>query len=73
MSVLILFSSVYCHMDPIKQQLLDSTGYRLLTDRDVTGRAAELSAIDEQKIRTVFSTKASTFNQFIQEKERIIA
>jgi CheY-like chemotaxis protein len=60
-------------MDPIKEQLCKNTNYELLTDSDVVRHAADLSGIDEQKIRTVFKAKASIFNQFTQEKERATA
>lgn len=73
MSVITLFSSIYCHSDAIREQLCRHTGYGLLTDNDVVRHAAELSGLDEKKIRMIFSGKTSIFNAFTQEKERSIA
>lgn len=73
MSVLTLFSSIHCHSDSIREQLCRHTGYDLLTDDDVVRRAADLSGIDEKKIRMIFSGKASIFNKFTLERERSIA
>jgi CheY-like chemotaxis protein len=73
MSVLTLFGSIHCHLDPIREQLCRSIGYDLLTDNDVVQRAADLSGIDAKKIRTVFRAKTSIFNKFTQEKEQATA
>jgi cytochrome c oxidase assembly protein Cox11 len=59
MSVLTLFGSVHCHLDPIREQLCRNIGYDLLTDNDVVQYAADLSGIDAKRIRTVFRAKTS--------------
>ncbi len=73
MSVLTLFSSLYCHSETIREQLCQHTGYGLLTDNDVVRHAAELSGMTERKFQMVFGGKTSIFNTFTQEKERALA
>ena len=73
MSVLTLFGSIHCHLDPFREQLCRNIGYDLLTDNDVVQHAADLSGIDAKKIRTVFRAKTSIFNKFTLEKEQTTA
>ncbi len=71
MPVLTLFSSIYCQSNPIRERLARETGYNVLTDMDIVGRAAELSGIEAKKILAVFTAKRSIFNQIALERERI--
>lgn len=73
MSVITLFSGAYCNADLIVQEVIDSTGYRLLTDEDLVAAAAQKSNLDAEKIRRAFEAKTSVFNKFTHEKERSIA
>ena len=73
MSVMTLFSSSFCGMESLEAQLLQRTGYRLITDAEMVKHASSLSGIDEKKIASVFKAKASVFNKFTQEKERSVA
>lgn len=73
MSVMTLFSSSFCGMEPLEAQLLKRTGYRLITDADMVKHASSLSGLDEKKIQAVFNAKTSVFNKFTQEKERSVA
>ncbi len=73
MSVMTIFSSVFCQKEPVVQKLLEKTGYRRVTDEDITALASKLSGMDEKKIRSAFQAKASVFNAFTHEKERATA
>jgi two-component system, OmpR family, response regulator CpxR len=69
MSVITIFSGIFCSADAVIQQVMTHTGYRLITDEEIIGKATEMSAISEEKIRRVFSAKASVFNPFTHERE----
>ena len=73
MSVVTIFSGVFCLKDPVVEELIAKTGYKKLSDDDVVERAAALSKMDEPKIRAAFDSKTSVFNKFTHEKERSIA
>ena len=73
MSVITIFSGVYCKSDEIIQNTLAKTGYRLVADRDIAAKASNMSGIPEDKIMKAFMGKASVFNRFTHEKERSIA
>lgn len=73
MSALTVFSGIYCRKDPIVKMVAEKTGYRILTDRDLVEKSADLSGIAEKKIQRVFSDKVSVFNKFTHEKERSLA
>lgn len=73
MSVITIFSGAYCNHDLILQEVVDSTGYKLLTDHDFVPTAAEASNVDGDKIQRAFEPKTSVFNKFTHEKERSIA
>jgi len=59
-------------MEPHLEQLLQRTGYRLMTDTDMVKQASLLSGINEKRLAAVFKAKASVFNKFTQDKERSI-
>lgn len=73
MSVIAIFSGLFCSADAVIRDVIDSTGYRLVTDDQVIRRAADASGMPEDKIRRAFSTKTSVFNKFTHEKECSIA
>jgi two-component system, OmpR family, response regulator CpxR len=73
MSIITLFTGKYCNEELAIKEILENTGYKYLTDSDITARAGKLSDIPESKILKAFSSKVSVFNQFTHEKERSIA
>lgn len=73
MSVITIFSGSFCNRDAVIKDLMGSTGYRLITDRDIAAEAASQSGISEEKIMRAFSSKTSVFNKFTHEKERFIS
>ncbi len=73
MSVVTIFSSVFCKKEPIVAELAERTGYRRLTDEDIVAKAAGLSGMDEDKVASALSAKTSVFNKFTHEKERATA
>jgi CheY-like chemotaxis protein len=73
MSVISIFSGIFCSADAVVRDVMDSTGYRLITDDQVIARAAETSGMPENKVQRAFSAKTSVFNKFTHEKECSIA
>ena len=73
MSIITIFSGTFCKEDAVIQKVLDHTGYRLITDKDLVAEASRPSGMSEGKIMRAFFAKASVFNKFTHEKERSIA
>jgi two-component system response regulator CpxR len=73
MSVITIFSGIFCNADAVVRDVIASTGYRLITDDQVINSAAEASGMPENKVRRAFSARTSVFNQFTHEKECSIA
>lgn len=73
MSVIAIFSGIFCSADAVVRDVMDSTGYRLITDDQIVHQAAETSGMPESKVRRAFSAKTSVFNAFTHEKECSIA
>ena len=73
MSAITICSGTFCQTDLVVRKIVDQSGYRLVTDSDLTAQASVLSGISEAKIRRAFSEKASVFNKFTHEKERSLA
>jgi len=73
MSVITIFSGVYCKSDKIAQKTLAKTGYRLVADSDIAAKASKMSGMPEDNIMKSFLGKTSVFNRFTHEKERSIA
>ena len=73
MSVISIFNGTFCNADAVVRDVIDSTGYRLITDEMVIISAAEASGMPESKVRRAFSAKTSVFNKFTREKELSIA
>jgi len=73
MPVISIFSGIFCSADAVVQDVMDSTGYLLITDDQIIARAAETSGMPENKVQRAFSAKTSVFNKFTHEKECSIA
>ena len=72
MSLISLFSGSHCNDREVIQHLINRTGYRLVTDEEVTASASRLCGLGAGKIARAFGGKASVFNSFTHEKERSI-
>jgi CheY-like chemotaxis protein/cytidylate kinase len=72
MSIITLFSGSFCDENPVIEEVISRTGYRLITDNEVVADASRLSEMTESKIMRAFSAGTSVFNKFTQEKERAI-
>jgi CheY-like chemotaxis protein len=73
MSIITIFSGGFCNENPIIEEVIARTGYKLITDNDVVAEASRLSGMDESKIVRTFSARTSVFNKFTSEKERSFA
>ena len=73
MATIVFFSGIFCREDMVIEELGATTGFRLVGDKEVIGKAAKLSGVAESKIRKAFSAKTSVFNKFTMEKETSIA
>jgi CheY-like chemotaxis protein len=73
MSIITIFSGSFCNENPIIEEVISRTGYKLITDNDVVAEASRLSGMEESKIVRAFSARTSVFNKFTNEKERSIA
>ncbi len=69
MSVITIFSGTFCKEEPVVKNVLLSTGYKLVTDKDIVAEACRLSGVPANKIMKAFSSKESVFNNFTHEKE----
>ncbi|MEW6067444.1 MAG: response regulator [Nitrospirota bacterium] len=72
MSIISVFTGIYCNEESAIKEILKKTGYKYLTDTDIVSQASKLSGFSETKILKAFSAKTSVFNQFTHEKERAI-
>jgi CheY-like chemotaxis protein/cytidylate kinase len=73
MAVITVFNGIFCKADLVVREVLDRTGYRLITDQDIVQEASKLSEIPESKIKEAFSVKTSVFERFTHEHERCLA
>lgn len=73
MSVITLFSGVFCKEKEIAQDIVESTGYDCLTDDHIVQKASELSGMNKGVLTRAFSSRTSVFDRFTQEKERSTA
>lgn len=73
MSIITLYSGIFCNEESVIQDILESTGYTRINDDKFVQIASELSGMPEKKISRAFSSKTSVFNKFTMEKERSIA
>ncbi len=73
MPMITIFPGAFCNEDIVLRELTERSGYRWITDTDVTEQAAKLSGMDAARIARAFAAKTSVFNKFTHEKERAIA
>lgn len=73
MSIVCVFSGLYCEAEDILKIVQDETGVRIVTDSEIVSSAAELSGITEDRVVKAFSAGASVFNKFSHEKERAVS
>ena len=73
MSVITIFSGIFCKEKTVAADIAASTGYQLISDETILEQASKLSGIPAERINSAFSSKFSVFNQFTFEKERFIA
>lgn len=83
MSVITIFSGIFCNEEAVTADIVESTGHRLITDDIIIQTASELSQINQnginpdpikpEKVKQAFSSKTSVFNKFTHEKERSLA
>jgi CheY-like chemotaxis protein len=73
MAIITLFSGSFCNENPVIEEVISRTRYRLITDDEVVTAASRLSETTESKIMRAFSAGASVFNKFTHEKQRFIA
>jgi two-component system response regulator CpxR len=73
MSIISIFSGIFCAEESVVQELQARTGYNLVTDHEIVAEVSRLSGMPASKINRTFSAKTSVFNQFTHEKECSIA
>jgi len=73
MSVISLFSGVFCKEQSVVGALHDATGLPIVRDADLVAEAAKLSGLGADKIEKAFTAKTSVFNKFTHEKQRAAA
>ena len=73
MPIITIFPGTFCNEDIVLQELIAHTGYKPVTDGDLTDEAARLSGIEASKISRAFVSRTSIFNKYTHEKERSIA
>jgi CheY-like chemotaxis protein/cytidylate kinase len=72
MAIITLFSGGFCNENPVIEEIVARTGYRLITDSRIVAEASRLAGVAESKIMRAFSAGTSVFNKFTHEKERSI-
>ncbi len=73
MSVISIFSGVFCNADSVVRHVMESTAYRQIGDEQIVAGAERASGIPAEKIRRAFTARTSVFNPFTHEKECSIA
>lgn len=73
MSDITIFSGIFCRENLVVERVLSETGYKLITDQDLTAVASRFSGLAKDKIERAFSAKPSVFNKFTHEQERSVA
>ena len=73
MPIIALFSGSYCREEEVVQIIAGVTGYELLTDQDLIAETSKRFHVDEGKLFSAMTRKASIFNKFTHEKERSLA
>ena len=73
MSVITIFSGIFCEQEAVVDDLVAGIDYKQLTEEEIVAQASIISDLAESKITKAFTSKTSVFNKFTQEKERAIA
>jgi len=73
MSIISIFTGIFCNEQELIAALIRQSGYTLLRDKDIIHAASNLSKMSVSKIEKAFSAKTSVFNKFTHERERSIA
>ncbi len=73
MPVITLFSGSHCHADEMVGKIIDTTGYALVSDRDLIRETAEQFRIEADRLLKAMTRKESVFNKFTHEKEWALA
>lgn len=68
-----LFSSNFCRADELAASVAESTGYRLVTDREIVLEASRLSGIQPGRLEQCFRFRDAVFNPFIHELEHTVS
>jgi two-component system response regulator CpxR len=68
-----LFGGIFCKKGAVAEEVLDKTGYRLVTDKDLVAEASSLSDLAENKMERIFAERAVAFDRFTHEYERSMA
>ncbi len=73
MPVIALFSGSCCLEEEVVQKILGATGYELVTDQDLITETSKRFHVEQGKLFSAMTRKASVFNNFTREKERSLA
>ncbi|MCB2226056.1 MAG: response regulator [Desulfarculaceae bacterium] len=73
MSVVNLFSGVFCFAEEVVHGLSSRLEYPVMRDEDLISQVAETSGIKAGALRRAMFGKPSIFNQFSNEKERAVS
>ena len=73
MAIISIFSGTYCREEAIVNELLASSGFKLIRDMDIVSEASQMSGMSVNKIERAFFSMTSVFNKFTHEKERSVA
>ncbi len=73
MSVISIFSGVFCKEESVVAAVHEATGLPIVRDAALADEAARLSGLGADKIGKAFSAKTSVFNKFTHEKQRAVS
>ncbi len=73
MSVVTIFSGIFCEQETVIDDLVTGIGYQQLSQDEIVAQASDIAEMPESKIMRAFTAKTSVFNKFTQDKERAIA
>ena len=73
MSVVTIFSGVFCNGREVAQEAAARLGYELVEDQALIAQASGLSKMAESKLLRAITDKSGAFNKFTHEKERAVA
>lgn len=55
MTAITVFNGLFCDSDPVVENVLEITGYRLVTDQEIIAAAARLSGLSERRLARALS------------------